>query len=243
MSSHPYQIVGTRKAEDTNFFMLNSVLQARIETGKETTDDEDVNIYLANLLHGVIKPGGIADRSIVSGYDSDVAQMVDENDLRHRYRVYKANGDYALISTSLFEGPFLEKREGLSRQSGALASRGGTYYGFAANLSERINRSHPGITLVLRKLSERFDLYATILTRVRIGHLNLTATLSDAEMYHLEKDAHNGAKPYLASCGRDQFLDAYSSWMKTKSPLARQKVNELGLSLSKVDPDFAFQRL
>ena len=180
-----------------------------------------------------------------SSYDTDVAQMVEEHDLPHRYRVYRTNADYALVSASLFAGPFRGRRRGLSgrNRSPSAGGRGSTYYGFAANLSERINRSHPGVTVVLRKLSERFDLYATILTHVGIDHLNLTATLSDAEMYHIQKDAHEGAKPYLASCGRDQFLDAYSYWLKTKSHSARQEVNQLAHSLTQLDPKFAFERL
>ena len=240
MSSPSYQIVGTKKAENAQYFMLNAVLQSRIEAGQETTDDEDVNVYLASLLHSVIK--GNVDHTIISSYDSDVVGIVENNDLRHRYRVYRANADYALISASLFEGPYLNQRKGISDRK-ALPDRGSVHYGFAANLSERINPTHPGISIVLRKLSERFDLYTTILTRVRIDHLHLTATLSDGEMFHIQKAAHEGAKPYLASCGRDQFLDAYSSWLKTKSPVARQKVNQLGQSLSQVDPKFAFQRL
>ena len=57
---------------------------------------------------------------------------------------------------------------------------GSIYCGFEANLSERVNQTHPAITDVFRKLFDRFDLYATIFTRVRFGHLNFSSTLSDA---------------------------------------------------------------
>ena len=108
-------------------------------------------------------------------------------------------------------------------------------------MSERINRKHPGVTVVLRKLSERFDTYVTILTRVRIDHLKLTKKLSDGEIYHLQREAHASAKPFLAEAGRDRFLDAYSEWLKSRSQASRQKVNSLGAAIIAVDPEFKFE--
>lgn len=244
MLSHSYKIVGSKQKEESLYFMLNSLLQSRIETGEETTDDEDVNVYLANLMHSFLdqsfqeKHGHLA-----STYSTDVARNADTNNLRHRYRVYRTNGDYALISTSIFDRPPLERRRRSygPHEEAATGDRGSTYYGFAANLSERINRKHPGVTVVLQKLSARFETYVTILRRVRIDHLKLTEKLSDGEIYHLQRDAHESAKPFLAEEGRDQFLDAYSEWLKSKSQASRQKVNSLSAALAEVDPEFRFE--
>jgi hypothetical protein len=244
MSSHSYQIVGSEKKEESLYFMLNSPLQSRIDTGEETTDDEDVNVCLANLLHSFLDTDDHQkNASLVSSYETDVAGIADTEDLRKRYRVFRTNGDHALIFTSIFDRPFPDRRRRSTRiqDTVAAADRGRTYYGYAANLSDRINRTHPGVSVVLRKLSERFHTYVTILTRVRIDHLKFTTKLSDAEMYHIQRAAHNGAKPFIASEGRDQFLDAYSDWMKSKTPVTQQKVNLLGESLAEVDPEFDFE--
>jgi hypothetical protein len=47
--SYAYKIVGGKERELSLYFMLNALLQSRIEIGAETTDDEDVNVYLASL--------------------------------------------------------------------------------------------------------------------------------------------------------------------------------------------------
>ena len=107
---------------------------------------------------------------------------------------------YALITTSIFDRPPLERRRRSygPQEEAATGDRGSTYYGFAANLSERINRKHPGVTVVLQKLSERFDTYVTILRKVRIDHLKLTEKLSNGEIFHLQREAHENARPFLA---------------------------------------------
>ncbi len=162
MLSHSYQIVGSKQKEESLYFMLNSLLQFRIETGEETTDDEDVNVYLANLMHSFLDQNFQEEHGhLASTYSTDVARSADTNNLRHRCRVYRTNGDSALISTSFFDRPPLESRRRSygAQEEAATGDRGSTYYGFAANLSERINRKHPGVTVVLQKLSERFDTY------------------------------------------------------------------------------------
>ena len=201
MLSHSYQIVGSKQKEESLYFMLNSLLQSRIETGEETTDDEDVNVYLATLMHSFLDQSFQEEHGhLASTYSTDVARSADTNNLRHRYRVYRTNGDYALISTSIFDRPPLERRRRSygAQEEAATGDRGSTYYGFAANLSERINRKHPGVTVVLQKLSERFDTYVTILRKVRIDHLKLTEKLSNGEIFHLQREAHENARPFLA---------------------------------------------
>ena len=106
MLSHSYQIVGSKQKEESLYFMLNSLLQSRIETGEETTDDEDVNVYLATLMHSFLDQSFQEEHGhLASTYSTDVARSADTNNLRHRYRVYRTNGDYALISTSDFRPP------------------------------------------------------------------------------------------------------------------------------------------
>lgn len=238
--SYACRIVGSEKTHQSRFFLLNALLQSRIEIGCESTDDEDVNVYLTALLHDFLE-GKTSDET-VSSFHADVAHAADRDDLRHRYRVYRANGDHALIATSLFDRPSLDRRRAADcRENDAAAARGSAYYGFAANLSERINRRHPAVAIVLRKLSDRFDTYAAILTHVRIDHLKLSARLSDAQIAHLQRSANEDAQPFLAGVARDRFLDAYSEWIKTGSEASRLKVNALGGELAESDRGFSFE--
>ena len=95
MKSYAYQIVGKNEREESLFFMLDALLRSRIETGEETTDDEDVNIYLANLLHAFFDHS--FDRSegcYVSRYESDVfAETEKHPSLGMRYQIYRSNDD------------------------------------------------------------------------------------------------------------------------------------------------------
>lgn len=94
--SFAYTIVGGRENEQSLYFMLNALLQSRIHVNLESTDDEDVNMYLASLLHTYLSDG-IHANDTISSYDADVVRNAVPGDLRTRYRVYRANADHALM--------------------------------------------------------------------------------------------------------------------------------------------------
>jgi hypothetical protein len=233
MKSYPYQVLGTKEREESSFFMLDSILRSRIETGEETIDDEDVNIYLAGLLHSFL------DRSFfktygdtISRYDSQIYDLAEvPGDPGVRFRVYKGNADYSLMAAAVFE-----EEQGAECET----ERGKRFYGIASACHARICRKKTGVATVLEKLSERFETYRNILSYMRGEYLKLLRRFTKGEMFHLEREVHAGALTGFVPAGRNHFLDAYSDWMKTGSEAARDRVNVLGEALRKADPEFAF---
>lgn len=243
MESHVYQIVGTQEREESLFFMLDTLLRSRIEMGQETSDDEDVNVYLAHLMHSFLDHSfQIQNQGLISAYDSEVfAQTEEKKDLRSHYKVYKGNADYRLMTTSVFSE---DDRRGASRKNGgqdAQIERGKFYYKIAASYRERLSRNKTAVASVLSKLSDRFETYMKILTHARTTYFHLLKKLSVGEIYHLQREAQLGAIQEITRLGRDSFLDAYSNWLDSDSEGDRKKVNELGFELTKVDSAFQFQ--
>lgn len=241
--SFPYQIIGGQEREESLFFLLYALLKSRLSTGLETEDDEDVNVYLSSLLHDFLD-GSFQKTygSVVSSYDSDVVERADSDDARRRYLVYRANADYALLSVSLFDRAACEGRRSADGSIRRLSERGSVYYRFSTHLVSRLGR-RSAVSEVLGKLAEGFDTYVQILTRLRFDHLGLLKRLSRGEVFHLQREVHEGARPGLVKAGRDWFLDAYGDWLSCQSETNRERVNELALGLGELDPTFAFEPL
>jgi hypothetical protein len=106
--SYVYEIVGGKERELSLYFMLNALLQSRIEIDAETTDDEDVNVYLASLLHSRLDNSSENDR--LSSYDFDIARMAEKSNPRDRYRLYRSNADQAMVAASVFGRPWFDRR-------------------------------------------------------------------------------------------------------------------------------------
>ncbi len=99
-----------REIEPTFFFMLNCLLYSRLEKGYPSNQDfydEDVNVYLANLLCSFMKPEyHKRSRPYLSPYDSTLFEKVaNSTDARLKYTIYKTNADFLLhILARLSEG-------------------------------------------------------------------------------------------------------------------------------------------
>src|SRR6476619_799081 len=66
----------SRDLQPTYYFMINCLLYSRMETGLVSNQDfydEDVNVYLAHLLHSFLNPEYVEQsKKYLSKYDSDV---------------------------------------------------------------------------------------------------------------------------------------------------------------------------
>lgn len=241
MESYPYQIVGNGEREESLFFMLDALLRSRIETGEETTDDEDVNIYLANLLHGFVGHfGDGAGREFISQYEMDVATSIEKQaSLGMQYHIYRSNADYALMRSSIFD-PYGDARTP-EQDDEVLVERGKTYYRFASSCHERFKHKKTGVAEVMQKLSQRFEMYMTILIHLRVSYFNLLKRLSQGEVFHIQRKAQEAPEIESVTDGRNQFLDAYGDWMRTGAEYYRQRVNALGQALVAIDSKFRFE--
>jgi len=241
MESYPYQIVGNGEREESLFFMLDALLRSRIETGEETTDDEDVNIYLANLLHGFVGHfGDGASREFISQYEMDVATSIEKQaSLGMQYHIYRSNADYALMRSSIFD-PYGDSRTP-EQDDEVLVERGKTYYRYASSCHERFKHKKTGVAEVMQKLSQRFEMYMTILIHLRVSYFNLLKRLSQGEVFHIQRKAQEAPEIESVTDGRNQFLDAYGDWMRTGAEYYRQRVNALGKALVAIDSKFSFE--
>ena len=83
----------SRELHPTYHFMINCLLYSRMETGLVSNQefyDEDVNVYLAHLLHSFINPEYVEQsKRFLSKYDIDVFRRLQtSSDARLKYLIY-----------------------------------------------------------------------------------------------------------------------------------------------------------
>lgn len=234
--------------EDVGYFFINSFLLSRIDSNLPSDlseYDEDVNVYTAALLSGVVSGReDLLRGDLVSVRDADVfARVQDSKDRRFRYRVYKANADFLYVSLGVFsEGvagaePVRSAEEETNRMTG----RGKSYYQFASAYAERLYGPHAGITEVMEKLSRNFEAYTRVMTWMSGEYLNLVRRLSDGEVYHIE---HSLQKRFQGEHTRhtwDALLDSYVEWQRTHARDARRRLVRAARELKRIDPTFSLR--
>src|SRR6185503_19242649 len=165
--------------EDVGYFFINSFLLSRIDSDLPSDlaeFDEDVNIYTASLLSGVVSGReDLLRTDLVSTRDADVFARVQESkDQRYRYRVYKANADFLYVSLGIFsEGMAgVDPVRATDDDADRLTGRGKSYYQFASAYAERLYGPRAGITEVMDKLSRNFEAYTKVMTWMSGEYLN-----------------------------------------------------------------------
>jgi len=135
---------GGRNLQPTYYFMINCLLYSRMETGLVSNQDyydEDVNVYLAHLLHSFINPDYVEQsKRYLSKYDADVFKRLSQStDARLKYAIYKTNADFLLVSIGIFDNPLAPTatpaRSKPAPSEEAYIGRGKTYYHFAYTYS------------------------------------------------------------------------------------------------------------
>jgi len=238
-----------RDIEPTFFFMMNCLLYSRLESGhpsNQTVYDEDVNVYLASLLTSFMNPEyHERTRKLLSRYDSDLFDKVrNSSDVRLKYTIYKTNADFLLISIGIFRNPDATKpgiRDAFMQDSEEVyMGRAKAYYQFAYSYSQAMFRKATAISEVLEKLSRGFENYVSILSHMRGEYFNILEQLSAGDVYHLERSIDRAETDRELKALQDQFLDLYSTYMKTKSPELKEKLRELARKIQKLDETFRF---
>jgi hypothetical protein len=244
--------IGT-DVQTSYFFMLNCLLHSRIHTGIESnTDvyDEDVNVYLAHLLNSQIDPANIerAGRYIAASDDELFRLAESALSDRERYLIYKTNADYLLLSIAVFDTvdrghTHLPAVLHTPRQ--VFIARAATYYAQAASYACKLHRSPNGVARVLQKLSDGFENYVRILAYMRGQYLGLLTRYSPGELFHLDRQIDEIRRGETIEQIRNEFLEAYSAWMKPKAGRKRDELREELLRhaqrLSEIDPTFDFR--
>jgi len=251
MDSESHIDLGTdnRDLEPTFHFMMNCLMYSRLETNTPSNRDfydEDVNVYLANLLTSFMNPE-FHERSkkYLSRYDTSLFEKIkDSGDVRLKYTIYKTNADFLLISIGIFRNP-QRKRPG--SQKGMFADgeevyvgRAKAYYQFAYSYSQEVFRKATAVTDVLEKLSKGFEQYVQILSYMRGEYFNILDRLGTGDVYHLERSIDRFASDEELKALQDQFLDLYSNYMKTRDARLREELRALAKRIQKIDETFRF---
>jgi len=234
--------------EDVGYFFINSFLLSRIDSDLPSDlaeYDEDVNIYTAALLAGVVSGReDLLRADLVSTRDSDVfARVQDSKDRRLRYQVYKANADFLYVSLGVFTDA-LAPREAVASadtDSTRLTGRGKSYYQFASAYAERLYGSRAGIAEVMDKLSRNFEAYTKVMSWMSGEYLNLVRRLSEGEVFHIERDAQVRFEDAHKVHTWDVLLDSYVEWQKTHAIEARRRLARAARELKRVDPTFSLR--
>jgi hypothetical protein len=238
----------SRDLQPTYYFMVNCLLYSRMETGLVSNQDfydEDVNVYLAHLLHSFINPEYVEQsKKFLSRYDTDVfRRLANSTDARLKYQIYKTNADFLLISIGIFDNPAMAEaaRSKLQPSEEAYIGRGKTYYHFAYSYSQQMHRKNAGVSEVLEKLSVGFEKYIRILSHMRGEYLDLMKRFSQGEVYHLERSIDEHSKMELLRVKQDELLELYSAWKSEPSKEAEESLERVVSEIRQINPDFKFE--
>jgi hypothetical protein len=216
-----------------------------METGLVSNQDyydEDVNVYLAHLLHSFLNPEYVEQsRKYLSKYDADVFRRLQTStDARLKYAIYKTNADFLLISIGIFDQPMNAQGEKVKPAEEAYVGRGKTYYHFAYSYSQQIHRRNAGISEVLEKLSVGFEKYLKILSHMRGEYLDLGRRLSEGEVFHLERTVNEAGRQERIREKQDQLLELYSAWRDAPSAELEEGMKRLVGEIRELSPSFRF---
>jgi hypothetical protein len=238
----------SRDLQPTYYFMVNCLLYSRMETGLVSNQDfydEDVNVYLAHLLHSFINPEYVEQsKKFLSKYDTDVfRRLANSADARLKYQIYKTNADFLLVSIGIFDNPAAAEghRAKMQPSEEAYIGRGKTYYHFAYSYSQQMHRKNAGVSEVLEKLSVGFEKYIRILSHMRGEYLDLLKRFSQGEVYHLERSINERSQQELLRLKQDELLEHYSAWKTEPTPEREESLARVVSEIRQINPDFKFE--
>ncbi|HSG28602.1 MAG TPA: hypothetical protein VLA34_08995 [Candidatus Krumholzibacterium sp.] len=232
----------------TGFFMMNNLLYSRMESGHPSNDgfyDEDVNVYLANMLESFMKPGyhEMLTEYIVP-WDLPLFETVScQDDPRVKYMTYRLNADFIMIGLGIFNNP-RGRRPSSTPQfehgPGIYAGRAKAYYGLAQSYCYKTFRRSTAMGDVMGKLSEGFEKYIKVLATLKSEYFNIFDKISSGQLYHLEIAVRKEEMRQSITSLHDDFLDAYSDYMKERSEGSRDRLVAAAGRIREADPAFSF---
>jgi len=239
--------IATPTPENVGYFFINNFLLSRIDSDMPSDlkeYDEDVNVYTASLLAGVVTgQQDLLSADYVSTRDADVFARVQETkNQRLRYRVYKANADFLYVSLGIFGesslvGDVPETDDDTQRFTG----RGKSYYQFASAYAERLFGRGAAIAEVMDKLSRNFEAYTRVMIWMSGEYLHLMNQISSGEMYHLEQDTQGHFEKSHKTNSWDSLLDSYVEWRQTRSKDSLRRLARAARELHRIDPSFSLK--
>lgn len=251
MIGEKYINLGNNEEEDTFNYFINLVITARLETGVRSNSlclDEDVNVYLAQLLKNYSNPEYIAaSAKYICLYESDlIARQENGTDLRERFYLYKHTADYILFTLGIMRGvnkglPAYKLMYRLNDNT--YLARARAYYAQAAEYERKLHRGASGVSNVLNKLSDHFLVYLNLLHHIGEHFLKYIDRFSDGEWFHFvyKNIFHkSGVESRVYVELMDEFLNHLSAWKKTHSGEDRDSLRILSGELRRLNPEFHY---
>lgn len=150
------------------------ICQARMDLDFGTTDDEDINVYLVNLLQKeALRP---KRKSLL--FDFEVATQVKACDNIKNYFLYRNQAEALFLLVGLY------KNYSKFHSEIALIERCLDYYQKAYSYGKKINVPS-AILDILDKMASRAPIYLLILDHLRSEYFKFIYSLSNGTLYHL----------------------------------------------------------
>ncbi len=241
-----YYDIYAAENEESLYFFLEHLLKARIDLHMETGEnayDEEVNMYLANLLHSVLTSRfEITGKPYLSPFDIDVRKYINEHPgLRNEYIVYKDNADFSLVYDSIFlgfhhDGSYHDR----VMPDEDIKPRIAQYYNFAASALGHLRGMHETLVQVLYALAQQIKEIAIIVRKAAGDYFNFIERLTTGSFYHLQKNIIRALDKNKYKEKIDTFLTLFKEYKTETSFELKQKLLDIVHEIKQLNPEFVF---
>lgn len=231
-------------------YLLDVVIRSRERCGcpsNQPVYDEDVNVYLANLLFAVsTSEYQKMARKYVKIHRLDLSVMVDQTEENYmKYFVYKINADYLLVYLSLFEEylrTVMKSARICHYTENGFMNMARSYYDQAALFNQRIYHKRTAVSDILDKVGKNLDVYCLILRAARKDYFHFANEYQDDNFAEFTRCVEGYGKERELKKRQDRFLDLYGQWLQNPANTAlRHEVEEACGQIRELDPEFKFK--
>jgi hypothetical protein len=242
-----YHDLTSKTDENTHYFFLENILKARInlhlDTGRSDYDEE-VNMYLAELLAALVSPCPPAEnKPYISAFDYEIKSYLElHRDPRTEYTVYKENADFGLSSVSVFldyfhAGSYHHRVIGHTDSADRIA----LYYKLAASALAHLRGSQTTSVHVYLSIAEHIGDAMRLVRTVSGESFEFAERLSAGSMFHLEKELGEAARVKIYKSKLDDFLKAYQDHKDDTTDDKKAALITLARELKDLNPAFRFE--
>lgn len=246
---NPFFDLKSSDLQEIRFFFLNYVLKARADLHLESglhINDQETNVYLAGLLSSLASSDAfLRQKAYISPFDIDIRNYLDAHpDARTKYKVYRDNADFGLVSRGIFQGyvhPGAYQKIVMpdSDPQGRIA----VYYELAASALTHLQGSHASLVPVFCSIADNLEEILHILSRAAGHYFDLMERITDGSMFHLEQELVHMDNHKAYSVKVDEFLKAYGDYKAAPTEEGRKRLLALAGECSLMNERFKFEEV